>query len=135
MLPFIVGCLEELRAEDAAASRMPNAPAAGSISAHPAEADARRSADAAAAPDSQPAAAQQDGRPSEDATGAAIAPHKQAPFAGASTGSPGRVACMHAARPSFEHLLRGPELARWRVPLMCTPLRGPYLASVGPDRG
>ncbi len=83
VLRFIVGCLEELRAEDAAAARMPDAPATGVNPSPPAEADTPSGAAAAVSLDSQAAAAQQGIRPSEDATGAAVAPHKQAPFAGA----------------------------------------------------
>ena len=113
MLPFIVGCLEALRSEEAAVSRTPDAASAtGTIAGHPEEAGARGSAPAAASSDSNCAgavhvretAAQQESQSCEEATGVGIAPHKQAPFAGAKAFDPCR--------------LRS-SLPRWRLEQAC----------------
>ena len=91
MLPFIVSCLEALRAEDAAATDSPNTAAVG-LPTSPASVQ-RRDGTAvdwasdsvgAVAPASHAKTAQQDmySQPSEERIGAAVAPHKQAPFAG-----------------------------------------------------
>ena len=92
VLPFIVGCLEDLRAEDAAASGSPD-PAANECSPTPiadggghggaAGKELSGNVIAPAPAHRQTEAAQQDAQSHPEDTGAAPAPHKQAPFAGA----------------------------------------------------
>ena len=92
-----MGCLEHLRAEDAAALWSPDASADGLHPSPRAAHDARNGTAPAGVPESSRAdapdrsieAAQQSRQPSAEECIAAVAPHKQAPFAG--TGQlPGR---------------------------------------------